>query len=208
VIVVEQLVDLDVSDAFEVSPAVHVQPHALEADVIENRHHAATNQDLPAGGVVVQPGRVVDRFADEIIRVARVDLRHADVHAHPHFDVLAARGGDGVVAVALLHRDGPLRRLHGVVEHQEMAVPGRRDDAAAELGEPDLNPLPMGGQNRLNERLIALRDASAGHLVLETHRAADVGEDEGFQLGHRRTKKGIRLAYRPLGFSHPRPSRQ
>jgi hypothetical protein len=109
-------VHFDVADALEALPAVHVQLDAFKAHVVENRHHAAAHQDLAAGGVVIQSGRIVDRLTDEVARVARIDLRHADVHAHPHFDVLAGRGYDRIVAMALLHGHRPLGGLHRVVE--------------------------------------------------------------------------------------------
>src|SRR5688572_28345135 len=154
-----------------------MQPHPFEADVVENRHDAAAHQDLAAGGVVVQPGSVVDALANEIVGVAGIDLWYADMHADPHVDRVPARRTNRVIAMALLHADGPLRGVDRVVEHQEMTVPGRRHDAAAVLGELGLDSLAMRREDRRDERLIALSDATADHLVLETDRAADVGED-------------------------------
>ena len=65
-----------------------------------------------------------------------------------------------------------------------MAVAGRRNDAAAERRQLPLDPLPVGRQNLLDERLIALRVARAGHLALQLDRADDVREQKCLEFGH------------------------
>jgi hypothetical protein len=65
-----------------------------------------------------------------------------------------------------------------------MPVAGRRNHPASELHQPPLDPLPMGLQNLLDKRLIALRIVLARHLAFEVHRADDVGEQDRLELGH------------------------
>ena len=144
VVVVNQLVNVDLADALEVAPAVEVERDAVHAGVFEHGHDAPRDENLPAGGVVVEPGRVVDRLADEVVRVARIDLRDAQVHADPHGDRLAGGRADRLVAVRLLDADRPAGGVDRVGKHEKMAVAGGRDDAAAERRELAARSAPGG----------------------------------------------------------------
>jgi hypothetical protein len=124
VVVVEHLVDFDVADAFEISPAVQVKGDPFEADVVEDGHYASRDQNLPAGGVIVETRRVVDAFADEVVWRGGIDLRHADVHADPYFHLAAAGRFDGIISVALLDLRCPGRGMNRVVKHEEVPVSG------------------------------------------------------------------------------------
>ena len=171
----------------QVAPAVQMERDAVHARVFEHRDHAPRDEDLSAGGVVVEPGRVVDRLADEVVRVARIDLRDAEVHADADGDGVAGgradRGRRGAT------RSMPIaQRAAWIVSEKTRkwpspAVETTRPPSAASSC---FDPRPVRRENQLDERLITFGVARARHLALQLDRADDVGEQKCFEFGHGR----------------------
>ena len=141
----------------------------------------------PPPGVVGEPCGVVDRSADEVVGVRRVDLGNAGVDADPHLGAgrVVWRGGDRLVLVSVDNVDRPPRRPDRVGKHQEVAVARGRDDPAAGVGEARLDPLAVRPQDQADVSLVALRGVGPRHPLLERDRTHQVGEDERGWLRHR-----------------------
>src|SRR5262245_13534907 len=75
VLVPDQFMNVDAADALKLAPAMVVKRDVIQPCVFQDRYHALRREDLPARGVVAQPGGIVHRLADEVISVLRVDLR-------------------------------------------------------------------------------------------------------------------------------------
>src|SRR3954449_11045769 len=82
-----------------------------------------------------------------------------------------------------------------------MAIPRCRHHAPAERRKLALNPFPMRLKHLIDEGLVTLRIAMAGHLPLELHRAHDIGKQNGLQIGHTYQSSDVysnRQSRRPL----------
>ena len=73
---------VNISDALQVAMSVTVKRDPVHACVFEDCHHASRHKNLLARGVVIQPGSIIDRFADNVVLLLRLYCSHIKRHQH------------------------------------------------------------------------------------------------------------------------------